>query len=99
MCGTLEQRVRRNTHDHYQFCSCPREMYLPSINACLLMFQEVRSISKTYNQLIGKGMVRAGGPEPVRRRLGIVAEPLFALSEVTIGALQVLTHALEGRKD
>src|SRR5262249_16495191 len=48
---------------------------------------------------IGKGMVRASGPEPVRRRLGIVAEPLFALPEVTIGALQVLTHALEGRKD
>src|SRR5262249_946103 len=48
---------------------------------------------------IGEGMVRTGGPEPVRRRLGIVAEPLFALPEITIGALQVLTHALEGRYD
>src|SRR5207253_3952490 len=48
---------------------------------------------------IGKGMVRASGPEPVRRRLGIVAEPLFALLEVTIGALQIPTHALEGRND
>src|SRR5262249_22830302 len=48
---------------------------------------------------IGKGMVRASGPEPVRRRLGIVAEPLFALLEILVGALQALTHALEGRKD
>src|SRR5262249_52204259 len=48
---------------------------------------------------IGEGMIRAGGPEPVRRRLGIVAEPLFTLPEVTIGALQVLTHALECRND
>ena len=51
MRGTLGQRVRRNTPDHYQFCSCAREVCWPSINAFLLMFQEVRSISKTCNQL------------------------------------------------
>src|SRR5262249_38765758 len=42
---------------------------------------------------------RAGGPEPGRRRLGIVAEPLFALLEILVGALQALTHALEGSND
>ena len=43
---------------------------------------------------IGKGMVRASGPEPVRRRLGIVAEPLFALLEILVGTLQALVSAL-----
>src|SRR4029450_4061814 len=48
---------------------------------------------------IGEVMFRAGRPEPIRRRLGIVAEPLFALPEVIVGALQALTHGLECRDD
>src|SRR5262249_27739497 len=48
---------------------------------------------------IGEVMFRAGRPEPIRRRLGIVAEPLFALPEVIVDALQALTHALECRDE
>jgi len=57
MRGPLGQRVRRNAHDHDQFCSCAREVYWPYIYAFLLMFQEVRPIRKTCNQLTRKGLV------------------------------------------
>src|SRR5262245_39973835 len=46
---------------------------------------------------ISEVMFRAGRPEPIRRRLGIVAEALFALPKVIVGALQALTHGLECR--
>src|SRR4030095_14814015 len=57
MRGTLGPRVRQNAHDHDRFCSCAREVYWPSIYAFLLMFQEVRPIRKTCNQLIPKSHV------------------------------------------
>jgi len=59
MRGTLGQRVRRNAHDHYQFCSCAREVYCPSMYAFLLIFQHVRKICKTCNQLISKHALKA----------------------------------------
>src|SRR5262249_8465363 len=46
-------------------------------------------------QDIGRIVIRAGFPEPVRRRLGVVAEPLLTLEQCAFGPLALAVFFLQ----